>query len=95
MRWDRDIVIASRSGWELTAGVCTAGDFTLASAAPLHAMLQEGMIDKNVKFTPVLEGFRMPEYFDWELQPFTNYKVHTVSWKASCLFSIPVSPSSL
>lgn len=57
------------------AGLCTAGDFTLASAAPLHAMLQEGIIDKNVKFTPVLEGFRMPEYFDWELQPFTHHKV--------------------
>ena len=39
-------------------------------------MLQEGIIDKNVKFTPVLEGFRMPEYFDWELQPFTHNKVY-------------------
>ena len=39
-------------------------------------MLQEGIIDKNVKFTPVLEGFRMPEYFDWELQPFTHHKVY-------------------
>ncbi|KAL3136014.1 hypothetical protein ABBQ32_007051 [Trebouxia sp. C0010 RCD-2024] len=55
-----------------------AGDFTLASAAPLHAMLQEGIIDRNVKFTPVLDGFRMPEYIDWELQPFSNFKIETL-----------------
>ena len=60
--------------------VCHAGDFTLASAAPLHAMLQEGIIDKNVKFTPVLDNLRMPDYIDWELRPFTN---HTVS-KDAC-----------
>lgn len=56
-----------------------AGDFTLASAAPLHAMLQEGIVDRDVKFTPVLDGYRMPEYIDWELQPFSNHKVmHTL-----------------
>lgn len=38
-------------------------------------MLQEGIIDRNVKFTPVLDGFRMPEYIDWELQPFSKHKV--------------------
>lgn len=38
-------------------------------------MLQEGIIDRKVKFTPVLDGFRMPEYIDWELQPFSNNKV--------------------
>ena len=69
----------------MKAEACTAGDFTLASAAPLHAMLQEGIIDKNVKFTPVLEGFRMPEYFDWELQPFTNHKVLFMLCESSCL----------
>lgn len=61
-----------------------AGDFTLASAAPLHAMLQEGIIDKNVKFTPVLDGFRMPEYIDWELQPFTHHKV-LLAGLSSCM----------
>ena len=66
------------SGLKLNAELCVAGDFTLASAAPLHAMLQEGIIDKNVKFTPVLDGFRMPEYIDWELQPFSHHKVHFV-----------------
>ena len=56
-----------------------AGDFMLASAAPLHAMLQEGIVDRNVRFTPVLDGYRMPEYIDWELQPFSNHKVmHTL-----------------
>lgn len=55
-----------------------AGDFTLASAAPLHAMLQEGIVDRNIKFTPVLDGYRMPEYIDWELQPFSNHKVETL-----------------
>ena len=54
---------------------CVVGDFTLASAAPLHAMQLEGVVDRNVKFTPVLDGFRMPEYIDWELQPFSNHKV--------------------
>ena len=64
-----------------------AGDFTLASAAPLHAMLQEGIVDRNVKFTPVLDGYRMPEYIDWELQPFSNHKVmHT-----HCLLLMPRS----
>ena len=52
-----------------------AGDFTLASAAPLHAMLQEGIVDKNIKFTPVLDNLRMPDYIDWELRPFTNHTV--------------------
>lgn len=66
------------SGLKLNAELCVAGDFTLASAAPLHAMLQEGIIDKNVKFTPVLDGFRMPEYIDWELQPFSHHKVQFV-----------------
>ena len=56
-----------------------AGDFTLASAAPLHAMLQEGIVDKNIKFTPVLDNLRMPDYIDWELRPFTN---HTVRYTA-------------
>lgn len=56
-----------------------AGDFTLASAAPLHAMLQEGIVDKNIKFTPVLDNLRMPDYIDWELRPFTN---HTVRYQA-------------
>ena len=57
-----------------------AGDFTLASAAPLHAMLQEGIVDKNIKFTPVLDNLRMPDYIDWELRPFTN---HTVCCQAT------------
>ncbi len=38
-------------------------------------MLQEGIVDRNIKFTPVLDGYRMPEYIDWELQPFSNHKV--------------------
>lgn len=69
--------------------VCYAGDFTLASAAPLHAMLQEGIVDRNVKFTPVLDGLRMPEYIDWELQPFSNFKVpcHAVHVSPFCWLS--------
>ena len=43
-------------------------------------MLQEGIVDRNVKFTPVLDGYRMPEYIDWELQPFTNHKASCTFW---------------
>lgn len=52
-------------------------------------MLQEGIIDRNVKFTPVLDGFRMPEYIDWELQPFSNFKVpcHAVHVSPLCWLS--------
>ncbi len=55
----------------------------MASAAPLHAMLQEGIVDRNVKFTPVLDGYRMPEYIDWELQPFSNHKASYTSYLLS------------
>lgn len=42
-------------------------------------MLQEGIVDRNVKYTPVLDNLRMPEYIEWELQPFTDQKVgHTL-----------------
>lgn len=70
-----------------------AGDFTLASAAPLHAMLQEGIVDRNVKFTPVLDGYRMPEYIDWELQPFSNHKVmHTLCLVFVLMFILLLGP---
>lgn len=48
-------------------------------------MLQEGIVDRNVKFTPVLDGYRMPEYIDWELQPFTDHKASCTSWLDSPL----------
>ena len=56
-------------------------------------MLQEGIIDKNVKFTPVLDNLRMPDYIDWELRPFTNHTVSRDACWCSCCDEVKLSPS--
>ena len=34
-------------------------------------MLSAGVIDKNIKYTPVMEGLRQPGYFQWYFDPVT------------------------
>lgn len=51
------------------------GDFFLSSLAPFHAMLNEGVIDRNVRYTPVLEGLTRPGYFQWYFDPITHFPV--------------------
>ncbi len=46
-------------------------DFFLTSVAPFHAMLHGGVIDKNIKYTPVMEGLKQPGYFQWYSDPIT------------------------
>ena len=50
-------------------------DFFLTSVAPFHAMLHAGVVDKNVKYTPVMEGLKQPGYFQWYFDPITNFPV--------------------
>ena len=50
-------------------------DFFLTSVAPFHAMLHGGVIDKNIKYTPVMEGLKQPGYFQWYSDPITNFPV--------------------
>ncbi|KAK9811469.1 hypothetical protein WJX72_004449 [[Myrmecia] bisecta] len=53
------------------------GEVVLQSLAPLHAMQADGLVDRNVTLVPVLNGFRLPDYFQWLLQPFTNNRIET------------------
>lgn len=41
------------------------GDFFLSSLAPYHAMQYEGVIDHNVRYTPVMDGLTRPGYMQW------------------------------
>lgn len=38
-------------------------------------MLSEGVIDENVRYTPVLEGLSRPGYFQWYFDPITHFPV--------------------
>lgn len=38
-------------------------------------MLNEGVIDRNVRYTPVLEGLTRPGYFQWYFDPITHFPV--------------------
>ncbi|DBA98894.1 TPA: hypothetical protein ACH3X1_014643 [Trebouxia sp. C0004] len=51
------------------------GDFFLSSLAPFHAMLTSGVIDENVRYTPVMEGLTSPGYFQWYFDPITHFPV--------------------
>lgn len=51
------------------------GDFFLSSLAPFHAMLTAGVIDENIRYTPVMEGLASPGYFQWYFDPITNFPV--------------------
>ena len=35
----------------------------------------DGVIDRKVRFSPVLEGLSEPEYMHWMLSPFTDFPV--------------------
>lgn len=64
-------------------------DFFLTSAAPFHAMLSEGVIDKNIRFTPVTEGLTQPGYFQWYLDALSDFPVsfYIVSFVGASLVS--------
>lgn len=38
-------------------------------------MLAEGVIDRRVKFVPMLEGFQQAEHMRWMLEPFSHHEV--------------------
>ena len=54
------------------------GDFFLSSLAPFHAMQHEGVIDHNVRYTPVLDGLSKPGYMQWYFDPITNHPVQSL-----------------
>ena len=51
-----------------------------------------GVIDKNIRFTPVMDGLRQPSFFQWYFDPFTDHPVslkfdlstHSRSFRSSC-----------
>lgn len=51
----------------------------MQSVLPLHLMHDEGVFGRNVKFVPVLEGYRMPPYFQNLLEVMTMHKVRQYS----------------
>ena len=51
------------------------GDFFLSSLAPFHAMLTSGVIDENIRYTPVMEGLTSPGYLQWYFDPITHFPV--------------------
>lgn len=65
------------------------GDFFLSSLAPFHAMLGEDVIDRNIRYTPGMDGLTSPGYFQWYFDPITHHKVPfctnhfgMIAWKA-------------
>eukprot|EP00891_Asterochloris_glomerata_P000929 jgi/Astpho2/929/Aster-00767 len=58
-------------------------DFFISNTAPFHAMRLDGVIDRKVRFSPVLEGLSEPEYMHWMLGPFTDFPVQTLEEMSS------------
>lgn len=38
-------------------------------------MLDEAVIDRNIRYTPVMDGLTSPGYFQWYFEPITHHKV--------------------
>lgn len=51
----------------------------MQSVLPLHLMYDEGVFTRNVKFTPLVEGFQLPPYFQNLLEVMSLHKVGDVS----------------
>ena len=47
----------------------------MGSLLPLERMLREGIVDDEVTLVPVLDGFRLPKFYQWWFAPFFNRKV--------------------
>ena len=46
-------------------------------------MLTAGVIDENIRYTPVMEGLASPGYFQWYFDPITHFPVspqHHRAW---------------
>ena len=52
-----------------------AADVFMGSLLPLERMLREGAISRQVRPMPVLDGFRLPAFYQWWFAPFFERKV--------------------
>ncbi len=50
-------------------------DFYLSSVLGMERLQREGIIDREVKFVPVLDGLERMPFHEWFLSPFSDYKV--------------------
>ena len=57
----------------------------MGSLLPLERMLREGAISSQVRLVPVLDGFRLPSFYQWWFAPFFERKVGSSSSCASNL----------
>ncbi len=47
----------------------------MGSLLPLERMQREGVIDDLVRLVPVLDGFRLPKFWQWWFAPFFKREV--------------------
>lgn len=52
-----------------------AADVFMGSLLPLERMLREGAISSQVRPVPVLDGLRLPAFYQWWFAPFFERKV--------------------
>lgn len=52
-----------------------AADVYMGSLLPLERMLREGVIDDRVTLVPVLDGFRLPSFYNWWFGAFFKRRV--------------------
>ena len=52
-----------------------AADVFMGSLLPLERMLREGAISGRVRPVPVLDGLRLPAFYQWWFAPFFERKV--------------------
>lgn len=52
-----------------------AADVYMGSLLPLERMLREGAVDGQVRLVPVLDGFRLPQFYHWWFGAFFTRKV--------------------
>ncbi len=56
-----------------------AADVYMGSLLPLERMLREGVVDDQVRLVPVLDGFRLPQFYHWWFGAFFKRMVRLLS----------------
>ena len=56
-----------------------AADVYMGSLLPLERMLREGVLDDQVRLVPVLDGFRLPQFYHWWFGAFFKRMVRLLS----------------
>lgn len=57
------------------AHICLPAAHVLLHGDECCVLQLDGVIDRKVRFSPVLEGLSEPEYMHWMLGPFTDFPV--------------------